>query len=107
MLLTIGNGFPVRMVLASHFLFPSIPSYLKIPHPVKGRPSFMAYYWEQEMVYIFKTIFHRPLVARRRDSFEAQRALREGVFFWRIGERPILQKPQACGHRYAWKAENF
>jgi hypothetical protein len=36
---------------------------------------------------------HRPLVPRRRDSFETRRSLREGVFFWRIGERPILQKP--------------
>jgi hypothetical protein len=38
------------------------------------------YYWEEEIVYIFKTLFHRPLVPRRRDSFEARREQREGVF---------------------------
>jgi hypothetical protein len=29
----------------------------------------------------------------KEDSFEAQRPLRKDVFFWRIGERPILQTP--------------
>jgi hypothetical protein len=48
-----------------------------------------------------ESVFHRPLVPRKHDSFEGQRTLREGVFFWRIGERPILQKPQACGHQNA------
>ena len=36
MLLTIGDGFPLWMVFAFHFLFPSAQSYLKNPLPVKG-----------------------------------------------------------------------
>jgi hypothetical protein len=99
MLLTVGDGLPVWVVFALHFLFLSPQSYLRIPFPVKGPRSFLPYYWEHEMVHIFETIFHRPLVPRRRDSFEAPRTLRKGVFFWRIGERPILQKPRAFGHR--------
>jgi hypothetical protein len=39
-----------------------------------------SYYREEEIVNILKLLFHRPLVPRRRDSFEAQRALREGGF---------------------------
>jgi hypothetical protein len=31
----------------------------------------------------------------RRDA----KAAKGGCFFWRIAERPILQKLQACGHR--------
>src|SRR3990172_4930755 len=62
-------------------------------------------------------LFHRPLVPQRRDSFKAQRPLREDDFSGESvrgpeprgvqGLAPILQRPQACGHGYARKAEDF
>jgi hypothetical protein len=44
MLLTIGDGFPVGMVLAFHFFFLFNKSYLRIPHPVRVPFCFIAYF---------------------------------------------------------------
>jgi hypothetical protein len=44
---------------------------------------------------------HRPLVPSKAELIQGAEAAEKGWFFWRIGERPILQKLQACGHRYA------
>jgi hypothetical protein len=44
MLLTIGDGFPVGMVLAFHFFFLFNKSYLRVRPPVKGSLSLFAYF---------------------------------------------------------------
>jgi hypothetical protein len=44
--------------------------------------------------------FYRPLVPPRAGLVRDAEAAERGWFFWRIGERPILQKPQAFSHRY-------
>ena len=50
---------------------------------------------QNEIVYMEA---HRPLVP---PEAELARGAEKGVFFWRIAERPILQKTYAYGHEYA------
>jgi hypothetical protein len=42
-------------------------------------------------------------IVHRGDAEDAERER----YFWRIGERPILQKLHACGYKYARKDQDF
>jgi hypothetical protein len=64
------------------------------PLPETGMTIVAKSKWERVDGIYFLSPPTRP---SNRDSFETQRPLREGRFFWRIAERPILQKPQAFG----------
>jgi hypothetical protein len=49
----------------------------------------------EEIFFQAQTLFHRPLVPRRRDSFEAQSALREDAFSGESAEETDSPESQA------------